>query len=77
MIRYKIDVLNELKKAGYGKVRLRKEHILGEGTVQSIRERKLVSLTIVDRLCSLLNLGISDILEYIPDEDAEVKAGEK
>jgi 4-hydroxy-tetrahydrodipicolinate reductase len=35
---YKIDVLKALKEAGYNTSRLRKDKIMGEATIQKIRE---------------------------------------
>ena len=37
MIRYKIDILDELKKAGYSSYRMRNKKILSEGTIQKLR----------------------------------------
>lgn len=61
-IMYKINVLSELKKAGYNTSRLRKEHLLAEGTIQSLRHNKLVSLNIIAKLCELLSLEPGDII---------------
>ena len=36
---YKIDVLKELKEKGYNTTRLRKDKLLGEATIQKIREK--------------------------------------
>ena len=35
-IEYKIDILSELKAAGYSTYRLRKEKLLGEATMQDL-----------------------------------------
>ena len=42
-IKYKMDVLAKLKAAGYNTNRLRKEKLLSEGTIQNIREGKIVN----------------------------------
>lgn len=67
MIRYKIDVLKELKDAGFSSYKLRKERIMGEATIQKIREKKLVSWENVNTICMLLNCQPGDIMEYIKD----------
>ena len=67
-IRYKKDILLELKTKGYNTTRLRKEKLLGESTIQQLRENKLVSWANIDRLCKLLECQVGDILEYTEGE---------
>lgn len=67
-IRYKVDVLSELKANGYNTTRLRKEKLLGESTIQQLRENKLVSWTNIERLCKLLGCQVGDIVEYVERE---------
>lgn len=67
-IRYKGDILQMLKDAGYNTTRLRREKILGEATIQKLRENKLVSWANIDTICGLLNCQIGDILERVADE---------
>ena len=64
-VRYKIDVLAALREKGYSTYRLRKEKLLGENTLQQIRNNELVSWANISRLCHLLNCQIGDLLEYI------------
>lgn len=65
-IHYKIDVLQELKSAGYNTSILRKEKIMGEATIQKLRKGELVSWANINTICSLLKCQPGDILEYIP-----------
>ena len=69
-IQYKIDVLSELKKAGYSTYILRKNKILSESTIQKFRENEMVSYEALGRLCRMLECQPGDILVYIP-EDSE------
>lgn len=68
MIKYKIDVLQELKSKGYSTYRLRKEKLFGEATMQQFREGIIVSTENLSRLCHLLQCQPGDILEYIENE---------
>lgn len=68
---YKIDVLSALKASGYSTYKLRKEKLLGEATLQQLRNNELVSWKNIEMLCKLLNMQIGDIIEYVPDEAAE------
>lgn len=67
---YKINVLQALKEKGYNTTRLRKEKLLAESTIQQLREGKLVSWTNIDRICTLLNCQVGDILEH--EKEGEV-----
>jgi len=71
VIAYKIDILSALKAAGYNTNRLRKEQLLSEGVIQSLRQGKHIALHNIDRICQLLNCQPGDLLKYIPDSDAE------
>ena len=68
---YTIDVLSALKAAGYNSTRIRKEKIMGQATLQQLRNNELVSWKNIETLCKLLNMQIGDIIEYVPDEAAE------
>lgn len=67
MLRYKIDVLSELKKAGYNTVRIRSENITGQRQLQEFRNNK-VTLTGINLICKLTGMQPGDFLEYLPDE---------
>ena len=64
-IRYRFDVLEALKAAGYTTYRIRKENILGQSTLQQLRMGELVSWANIEKLCRLLNCQPGDILEHI------------
>lgn len=70
-IRYRLDVLEALKAAGWSTYRLgsKGEKIIGERTIQVLREGRPVSFEILARLCRLLDCQPGDLLEYVPDED--------
>ena len=61
---YKKNILAELKGKGYNTTRLRAEKLLAEGTIQQLREGKLVSWRNIDRICSLLECQPGDILAH-------------
>ncbi|RGG65970.1 helix-turn-helix domain-containing protein [Ruminococcus sp.] len=63
-IKYKIDVLAELKNARYSSYRLRQDKIFGERTIQKFRNKEIVSADNLATLCELLNCQPGDILEY-------------
>ena len=68
-IKYKMNVLNELKAAGYNTNRLRKEKLLSEGTIQNIRDGRIISAANLAKICKLLNCQPGDIMEYVEEEE--------
>lgn len=64
MLKYKINVLDELKKRGMTSYTLRKEKLLGESTIQKLRNGEGVSWDNLETLCKLLECDIGDILVY-------------
>lgn len=73
-LRYKIDVLNALKEAGYSSYRLRKERLFGERVIQQLRVGDPVSWEVLSRLCDLLQCDVGDIL--CADRQATPPAGD-
>ncbi len=69
MIKYKIDIMQELKKAGYTSYKLRNDKIFGEATITKFRKKEYINFNNLDILCKLLNCQPSDIIEYVPDEE--------
>lgn len=66
-IKYKIDILTELKNKGFSSYRIRKEKLLGESTLQKIRQNELVSWENIDKICALLECQPGDLIEYVND----------
>lgn len=66
---YKIDVLATLKEAGFNTNRIRKEKLLSEGVLQSLREKKYISMENLSRICSLLDCQPSDLIEFVKEAD--------
>ena len=63
-IKYKIDILEALKSAGYNTGKIRREKIMGESVVQKLRGKKPLSWNELDTICKLLDCQPGDILEY-------------
>ena len=62
MFRYKIDVLHALKEKGYNSTKLRKEKLLGENAIQSLRKDEMVGIIALEKLCSILEMQPGDII---------------
>lgn len=70
-IRYKIDILAELKKAGYSSTRIRNEKLMGQATLTQLRRGELVSWMNIETICRLLNCQPGDIMEYVEENAGE------
>lgn len=66
-MRYKENMLDALKSAGLTTYKIRREHLLSEGCVQSLRVEKPISWSNIEALCRLLKKQPGDILEYVED----------
>lgn len=64
---YKINILQALKEKGYNTSRLRKEKLIAEASIQSLRENKPISWANIEKLCALLDCKPGDILDYVSD----------
>lgn len=67
MLVYKIDVIEELKKAQYNSTRILKEGIISQSAMQKFRDREMVGIKTINQLCHILNKQPGDIIEYKED----------
>ena len=66
-IRYKVDIMAELKKNGYSSTKIREEKLIGQSYLQQIRHGELVSWKTIDTICSLLECQPGDLIEYVKE----------
>ncbi len=70
VIQYKVDIMSTLKEAGYSSYKLRSEKIFGESTMTKFRNKEYINFENLNTLCKLLNCQPSELIEYVPDENA-------
>ena len=68
---YKTDILSALKEAGYNTNRIRKEKLLSEGVLQSLRGQKYISMEKLARVCALLDCQPGDLIAFSREETAK------
>lgn len=70
MIKYKKDILQALKDAGYNTYRIQKDKLLSASTTQKLRHGD-TTLTIenLNAICDMLQCQPGDLLEWYPPED--------
>ncbi len=72
MIKYKVDILEELKKAGYTTYRIRREKLIAESTMQRLRAGGTgIRLDSLDVICRILQCQPGDLIEWIPEGTEE------
>lgn len=69
MLKYKIDVLETLKESGYNTTRLRKEQIVGESAIQSLRKGEMVGIKTLEKICDILDMQPGNIIKYVEDPE--------
>lgn len=68
MLVYKINVLEELKEAGYNSTRIYKEHQISQSAVQKIRKGEMIGIKTLERLCEMLDCQPGNIIKYVEEE---------
>lgn len=71
MFVYKFDVLETLKESGYNTTKLRKEKLLGENAIQSLRRGEMVGIIALEKICSLLDMQPGNIIKYVENEEKQ------
>ena len=64
-IRYKVDIMEELKKKGYSSTKIRNDKLIGQSYLQQLRHGELVSWKILNTICALLECQPGDLIEYV------------
>lgn len=73
-IRYKVDIMAELKKKGYSSTKIREEKLIGQSYLQQIRHGELVSWKTIDTICSLLECQPGDLIEFVKEDGVQERS---
>ncbi|MEG0830518.1 MAG: helix-turn-helix transcriptional regulator [Anaerovoracaceae bacterium] len=73
MIKYKVDVLKELKAHGFNQTRLQKENLLPKQTMSNIKAGKSITLKTLNKICIMCRKQPGDIVEVITTEEEKLK----
>ena len=60
-----------MKEQGLSTYRIRKENIISQSALTSLKNGKSVTTDTIERLCKALNCQPGDLLEYIPDDEVK------
>lgn len=73
MFTYKIDVLKSLSERGFTPTRMRKEKIMSQSTMQSLRKGNGITTDTLNTICIILKCQPSDIIEIIPTDEEKIR----
>lgn len=73
MITYKINVLEELIKAGYTTYLLRKRNYLSETTISNLRKGKPITMDALNAVCCMLHKRPQDIIDFVVSDEEKIK----
>lgn len=68
MIRYD-KLWATLKEKNISQYKLIKDYGIDKAQLHRLRKNLVVKTIILNRLCSILNCRIEDIMEYVPDDE--------
>lgn len=73
MIKYKIDIMEELRRRGWDSKRIKTEGFLSQATITNIKRGGNINTETINRICLALRLQPSDIIEVIATDDEKIK----
>ena len=68
MLKYKINVIETLKEAGYNSTKILKDGIVSQSAMQKFRNGAMVGIKTIEHLCKLLDMQPGNIIKYVEDE---------
>lgn len=68
MFKFKIDIIELLKKNGYNTTRIRKEKLIGEKTMQDMKRGIVPGIKTLETLCKILDMQPGNLIKFVPDE---------
>lgn len=73
MIRYKIDVAEELNRKGYNYKVIKERKLLAQSTITKIKNNENITLDNINRICLMLRIQPSDLFEVVPTNEEKIK----
>ena len=65
MLKYKINVIETLKEAGYNSTKILKDGIISQSAMQKFRNGEMVGIKTIDQLCEILDMQPGNIIKYV------------
>lgn len=71
MFKFKMDIIELLKENGYNTTRIRKEKLIGEKTMQDMKQGIVPGIKTLETLCRILDMQPGNLIKFIPDDNRE------
>lgn len=71
MFKFKMDIIELLKENGYNTTRIRKEKLIGEKTMQDMKQGIVPGIKTLETLCRILDMQPGNLIKFIPDENVK------
>ena len=68
MFKFKMDIIELLKENGYNTTRIRKEKLIGEKTMQDMKQGIVPGIKTLETLCRILEMQPGNLIKYVDDE---------
>ena len=68
MLKYKINVIETLKEAGYNSTKILKDGIISQSAMQKFRNGEMVGIKTIDQLCEILDMQPGNIRKYVNEK---------
>lgn len=72
MLRFRIDVLSELKKAGVTQANAKISKVLSQAAFGDMRKGKVPGIHSIESICSILKCQPGELIEWVPDSCADI-----
>lgn len=73
MLKFKIDVIEELAKRGYTRKVIKETNIFSQSTLTRIKNCENITTDAINKLCLILRLQPGDLLEEVPTDEEKIK----
>ncbi|MDE5818042.1 MAG: helix-turn-helix transcriptional regulator [Lachnospiraceae bacterium] len=74
MLKYKIDIAAALESEGFNTYKAKKTKLLSQDTLKKIKnEDTNISLESINRICMILGMQPSDLIEYVENDEEKKK----
>ena len=70
--KFKIDILKALAKKGITYHACSKDGMFSQGTLTRLRKGENISLNTACKICAVLGMELSDIIEIVPDPEDNI-----
>ncbi len=69
MLRYRINIADELEKKGFNSYIAKKTKLISQDTLRKVKNKDTnISLESLNRICMILDMQLGDLIEYVEDE---------